>query len=1192
MSNNQEEYNFNGVPVLFPYKAYESQQTFIKKLIETLQKGTNALLESPTGTGKTLSLLCGVLSWRRRVCEYLKSQGSQNMKQMHVSVGKIADKIRSPPRIIYTSRTHSQLSQVVSELRKTGYSKEVLTTILASREHLCINPIAKRSSSRYIMDAVCYGLRRRRRCKYYELFETENLNKEKKMGKEKDKLHHRFEQGPVKIQEKENNTFYERILNNKKVMDIEDLLKYGIKNNVCPFYFSRRRQTDADLILSPFNYVTSKQIRKALQLDLSNSVLIFDESHNLDQIFCESSSLSLTHHHFKLCKNELKTCLKKLGLNDGNNNENHFDLDWKNKHTNDFSFNPFLNNRFSMSQSISNNSKSQNKNNRDENENGNGNDLNPNEVKGLLSNLKDLKKSIQNSYQGNFEITKTGDFLIKMLNKTIDLETISKQIELIEKIIRYISRDEINDQESNSLNSKKFEKYGRGLNKLSEFFTTFFNENNLNVKKEFNNSQLPIYKSDYRVHITWQKKFSNNTNFKGGWKGNNYNNQRNYNNRNNYNNRRNYQNNSRGYNNKNNYGNYNSNNRYSNFKGNSNSNSNSDLYDKKLFSLDFWCFNPSITMKNIRNEFPQSIILTSGTLQPMNMFELEFQMPFPIKLSNKHVVNVQEQVFFGIVKRGENQISLNSSFNNRTNQNYLSSMGESIFQICKILSNSVNNSNSNSNNINYLYGSRYGGGGVLCFFPSFNLMNTCIAFWNNSGHINKISQYKTPIIEPKSNSQLKEQLMKFEKLNKNKGAIFFAVSRGKVSEGVDFSDDNGRVVILTGIPFAAKNDPKIKSKKEYLNTKRITDQKSKSQFSNTPRLNGNQWYCQEALKACNQAIGRIIRHKNDFGAIILLDERFVKNTHNLSNWLKPSLKVYNSFDNFKRNLSHFFKNINLKSKPNDNKQMIIKKEPVIQPNNLTNISEIFNTNDNHPQFSQLIFRNHTKQQIISNNPNNQSNKKTNVQFKQPKLLNHLQSFIPDNNKKSLDDGVNNKTSNRSNVNPKIKYYQEKKARMLTNLAYTKNLKDRVFNPTTDENKTLQNKINVNSKLKPFKTSTMEDLSRKRKQKNVEIKKEVDGVKEKKTQNQQKRKKVSQQFIITAKKNLDKYIFNLFCKNLMEINKFQHQKNKKKVIEGWLKMKNFIKKYFFQMEKNRFLIKPFRHFVPPNFQYLFKDIDDW
>lgn len=40
--------------------------------------------------------------------------------------------------------------------------------------------------------------------------------------------------------------------------------------------------------------------------------------------------------------------------------------------------------------------------------------------------------------------------------------------------------------------------------------------------------------------------------------------------------------------------------------------------------------------------------------------------------------------------------------------------------------------------------------------------------------------------------------------------------RGKVSEGLDFSDRAGRGVVLTGIPFSATHDPAIKLQRQVV----------------------------------------------------------------------------------------------------------------------------------------------------------------------------------------------------------------------------------------------------------------------------------------------------------------------------------------------------------------------------------------
>ena len=84
------------------------------------------------------------------------------------------------------------------------------------------------------------------------------------------------------------------------------------------------------------------------------------------------------------------------------------------------------------------------------------------------------------------------------------------------------------------------------------------------------------------------------------------------------------------------------------------------------------------------------------------------------------------------------------------------------------------------------------------------------------------------------------------------GALFIAVCRGKVSEGLDFADNNARAVICVGIPFPNWKDPKVELKMKYNDKKRAKDENI---------LQGRQWYEIQAFRALNQALGRCIRHR-------------------------------------------------------------------------------------------------------------------------------------------------------------------------------------------------------------------------------------------------------------------------------------------------------------------------------------------
>lgn len=201
--------------------------------------------------------------------------------------------------------------------------------------------------------------------------------------------------------------------------------------------------------------------------------------------------------------------------------------------------------------------------------------------------------------------------------------------------------------------------------------------------------------------------------------------------------------------------------------------------------------------------------------------------------------------------------------------------------------------------------------GILCFLPSYNAMDKLLERWKLTGMKKQMESKKLVLSEPKgSDKKVFEKVINefYDQIDRSandlteekEGAIFFAVYRGKVSEGIDFTNEYCRAVVALGIPYPGMKDMEVQLKKEYNDKRRM---KSK----NNDLLSGREWYSIQAYRAINQALGRCIRHKNDWGAIILLEDRFQTQEaiKGLSKWIRGKVQVHHQFRDGMSSLKQF-----------------------------------------------------------------------------------------------------------------------------------------------------------------------------------------------------------------------------------------------------------------------------------------------
>jgi Rad3-related DNA helicase len=143
-----------GVKIGWPFPSVLlPQRQMAMHIIKALKRRLHTVLESPTGTGKSAAILCSVLAWQK----YYMQTATDNDEKNFIWNTRSDKKV---PKIIYCSRTHSQVAQMVASLKKTPYRPKM--TVLGSREKLCIHEelTGPNKSSKVPLSIACQARRK------------------------------------------------------------------------------------------------------------------------------------------------------------------------------------------------------------------------------------------------------------------------------------------------------------------------------------------------------------------------------------------------------------------------------------------------------------------------------------------------------------------------------------------------------------------------------------------------------------------------------------------------------------------------------------------------------------------------------------------------------------------------------------------------------------------------------------------------------------------------------------------------------------------------------------------------------------------------------------------------------------------------------------------------------------------------
>ncbi|MDD1771423.1 MAG: ATP-dependent DNA helicase [Methanomassiliicoccales archaeon] len=245
---------------LFPYPPRPNQVEFVRSVERTMLDQKHLVLESGTGSGKTVCALSGAL-------------------QAALARGK---------KVIYLTRTNSQEKQVILELRKINEKAPVFGVALQGRQGTC--PLVRRDKELSAgtpeeLSRVCRDKRRRvledrpGGCRFFKGLQDMDMA---------------------------------QVLDHcrRTLPTAEELIDYCDSLNICPHEVMKELAHDARVVAAPYAYFFMPFIRNSLldwmECPMGDALLIVDEAHNLPDYTREIESFQLSRYILDMVAKEVE----------------------------------------------------------------------------------------------------------------------------------------------------------------------------------------------------------------------------------------------------------------------------------------------------------------------------------------------------------------------------------------------------------------------------------------------------------------------------------------------------------------------------------------------------------------------------------------------------------------------------------------------------------------------------------------------------------------------------------------------------------------------------------------------------------------------------------------------------------------------------------------------------------------------